>query len=189
MRPLESNGTEITVIDQQRLPHELVRVEIRTAAEAATAIRDMMVRGAPLIGATAAYGMVFALREDPSNAGVRSAHAALLDTRPTAINLRWALDRVMNAVLSCDESKRAEHALDVADAIVDEEAAMCAAIGNHGLPLIEEVHRRTGKPVNVLTHCNAGWLATFDYGTATAPVYLAKERGIPVHVWVDETRP
>lgn len=189
MRPLENHGTHITVIDQQRLPHELLRVELSTTDEAATAIRDMMVRGAPLIGATAAYGMVFAIRQDPSDTAVRGAHAQLLDTRPTAVNLRWALDRVSQAVLAVPDADRARRALEVADAIVDEEAAMCAAIGQHGLPLIEEIHRNTGKAVNVLTHCNAGWLATFDYGTATAPIYLAKERGIPVHVWVDETRP
>ncbi|MEL6543334.1 MAG: S-methyl-5-thioribose-1-phosphate isomerase [Myxococcota bacterium] len=189
MRSLEFTGETIRVIDQRRLPHELVRVELRSAKEAAIAIKEMWVRGAPLIGATAAFGFTFALREDGSSGAVDRAHALLLETRPTAVNLRWALDRIRDAVLDLAPEQRAGKAEDIARSIVDEEAAMCRAIGEHGLKLIEERHRSTGKTVNVLTHCNAGWLATFDYGTATAPAYLAHEQGIPVHVWVDETRP
>ncbi len=189
MRSLEFTGEAIRVIDQRRLPHELVTADLRTPEDAAVAIREMWVRGAPLIGATAAFGYLFALRANPSDEAVDCAHALLLETRPTAINLRWALDRVRDAVRLLPSAERADVAEDIARAIVDEEAAMCRSIGEHGVRLLEEKHRATGEPVNVLTHCNAGWLATFDYGTATAPAYIAKERGIPVHVWVDETRP
>jgi methylthioribose-1-phosphate isomerase len=151
----------------------------------------MVVRGAPLIGATAAHGMALALRADASDEGIEAAHERLLATRPTAINLRWALDDVAEGVRSVPPQRRAEVALAAAERICDEEAAASSAIGDHGLAVIEAAWERTGRrgTVEILTHCNAGWLATVEWGTATAPIYKAHEAGIPIHVWVDETRP
>jgi methylthioribose-1-phosphate isomerase len=179
------------VIDQTKLPHEFAIRRIESVAEAAAAIRDMVVRGAPLIGATAAYGVCVALRDDPSDAGLDEVCAALLATRPTAVNLRWAIERVRGEVAALAAGERAAAARALAARICDEDVETNRAIGEHGLRLIEAVRGARGGPerINVLTHCNAGWLATVDWGTALAPVYMAHDAGIPIHVWVDETRP
>jgi len=161
---------------------------LRSADQAATAIREMWTRGAPLIGATAAYGLAMALAEDGES--LDEAHAMLLETRPTAVNLRWALDDITAAVRPLAPAERGAAAFARADEICNEDVAACRAIGEHGLELLQALHaRHPDRPLNILTHCNAGWLATVDYGTATAPLYLAHDAGIPLHVWVDETRP
>ncbi len=185
------DGRTARIIDQTWLPHELRTVDLTTIEEAAVAIETMQVRGAPLIGATAAYGMCLGLTDGVSDAAVDRCHARLLRTRPTAVNLRWALDRLRALLLSQPPSRRLELAYVEAAAICDEDVAICRSIGEHGLPLIREIaaRKRPGEAVNILTHCNAGWLATIDWGTATAPIYLAQAEGIDVHVWVDETRP
>ncbi len=184
------DGWSIRTIDQTRLPWALEIAHLTTADEAAHAIRAMLVRGAPLIGATAAYGLCLALRADPGTEAMEQAAAHLAATRPTAVNLRWALDRMLTLLRNTTPAGRVASAYAEAARIADEDAARNEAIGRHGLPLIEDVARaRPGTPVNVLTHCNAGWLATVDWGTAIAPIYAAHEAGIPVHVWVDETRP
>jgi len=191
-RPLRRDVTSgrIDILDQTRLPHETVWLPLDDLAAAATAITDMQVRGAPLIGAAAAYGMALALAVDPSDASLERAAAVLRATRPTAVNLGWALDRVREAMRALPPGERAAAALALADRICDDEGARCEAIGRHGLELIRAAAaRRPGTAVQVLTHCNAGYLATFDYGTALAPIYKAQEAGIDVHVWVDETRP
>ncbi len=193
MRPLRlaDDGWSVEVLDQTRLPHDVVTRRLGTLADAADAIRAMQVRGAPLIGITAAYGLALALRADPSDTGLEAATAELLGTRPTAVNLRWALDRMSAALRGCAPGARAERARAEAGRIAEEEVAACRAIGTGGLPVLREAAARAGggRPVNVLTHCNAGWLATLEYGTALAPVYRAHEEGLAVHVWVDETRP
>jgi len=185
-----ADGRRVHIIDQTRLPHELEVVDLADVQAAAHAIRAMLVRGAPLIGATAAYGMALAMADDPSDAGLAAAYALLLATRPTAVNLRWALDDLHARLAPLSPDRRAAAALARAAEICDEDVAINRAIGSHGLPLIEAIAaRKGGAPVNILTHCNAGWLATVDWGTATAPIYMAHAAGIPVHVWVDETRP
>lgn len=188
---LGEDGWTVCVFDQTRLPFELEVAELRTLEDAAEAIEAMRVRGAPLIGATAAYGIALALREDASDEGLERACARLMRTRPTAVNLRWALERMQAALRNREHGRRVELAYAEAAAICDEDVAICEAIGEHGLPLIREAAARKhpGEPVHILTHCNAGWLATIDWGTATAPIYKAQAEGIPVHVWVDETRP
>ncbi|TGX52447.1 S-methyl-5-thioribose-1-phosphate isomerase [Sphingomonas gei] len=185
-----ADGEGVCILDQRLLPWEVRWVELRSAEAAATAIREMWTRGAPMIGATAAYGLAMALAVDPDDASLSRAYQALLATRPTAVNLRWALDQVRTAVATLPELQRADAAFARADAICDEDASLCRAIGEHGLALLRSLHAANpDRPLNILTHCNAGWLATVDYGTATAPIYLAHDAGIPVHVWVDETRP
>src|SRR5947207_13769849 len=181
----------IGTIDQTLLPHRYATIRLETAADVARAIKSMQVRGAPLIGATAAYGVALALRADASDEALERAYATLIATRPTAINLKWALDEMMAAVRNRPRAERVAAAYRRAAEICDEDVAINQAIGRHGLALIEAIAAKKppGKPVNVLTHCNAGWLATVDFGTATAPIYLAHDRGLPVHVWVDETRP
>jgi methylthioribose-1-phosphate isomerase len=179
----------VEVIDQTLLPHRFAVKRLATRDEAADAIRTMVVRGAPLIGATAAYGMALAMREDPSDAALASAYDTLLATRPTAVNLRWALDDLRARLAPLPPAGRAAAAEARAAAICDEDVETCRRIGEAGAPLIAEAHRRSGRTVNVLTHCNAGWLACVDWGTALAPIYMAHDAGIPVHVWVDETRP
>src|SRR6185369_8605512 len=188
---LEPDGWSVGVIDQTALPHRLITARLTTLTEAAHAIRAMVIRGAPLIGATAAYGMALALREDASDESLERAYAALLATRPTAINLKWALDEMMAAVRNRPQGERAAAAYRRAAEIADEDVAINQAIGRHGIKLIEAIAagKKPGEPVNVLTHCNAGWLATVDVGTATASIYAAHDKGLPVHVWVDETRP
>ncbi len=188
---LEPDGWSVGVIDQTALPHRLATARLTTLEEAAHAIRAMLIRGAPLIGATAAYGVCLALRADASDEALDRAFATLLATRPTAINLRWALDEMLAAVRNRPRSERAAAAYRRAVEICEEDVATNTAIGRNGLPLIEAIaqRKRTGERVNVLTHCNAGWLAAVDVGTATAPIYLAHDSGIAVHVFADETRP
>ena len=188
---LNADGWGVDVIDQRWLPHEFRIATLRNVGDAATAIRDMWVRGAPLIGVTAAYGVALAMREDPSDAALDAAWERLHATRPTAINLRWALDAARDRLRPLDPAKRAAAAYAQAAGIADEDVEINRAIGRNGLAIIRGVaaSKKPGEPVNILTHCNAGWLATVDYGTATAPIYCAMEEGVPVHVYVDETRP
>ena len=184
------DGAGVRILDQRRLPWAVVWVELRSADEAATAIREMWTRGAPLLAMTGAYGLALALAEDGSDAALAAGHAALLDTRPTAINLRWALDIVADHVRPIAPPDRAAAAFARADALCDEDVALNQAIGAHGLTLLRDLHAgNPERPLRILTHCNAGWLATVDYGTALAPIYLAHDAGMPLHVWVDETRP
>jgi methylthioribose-1-phosphate isomerase len=187
---LEADGWSVGTIDQTVLPHRFVTVRLEALHDAVRAIESMQVRGAPLIGATAAYGLCLALRANASDDNLERAYAALFKTRPTAINLKWALDEIVAAVRNQPREARVATAYRRAAEICDEDVAINQAIGQHGLKLIEAVAaRKNGKPVNVLTHCNAGWLATVDWGTATAPIYMAHDKGIGIHVWVDETRP
>jgi methylthioribose-1-phosphate isomerase len=188
---LESDGWSAGAIDQTQLPHRFATIRLATLDDAAHAIKSMQVRGAPLIGATAAYGICLALRADPSDEALERAYAMLLATRPTAINLKWALDEMMAAVRNRRRGERAAAAYRRAAEICDEDVAINQAIGRHGAELIAAIaaKKQPGAPVEVLTHCNAGWLATVDFGTALAPIYVAHDRGIAVHVWVDETRP
>src|SRR5829696_5632304 len=187
---VEPDGWSVGIIDQTLLPHRFATLRLTTLADTAHAIKSMQVRGAPLIGAAAAYGVCLALREDASDDALESACATLLVTRPTAINLKWALDEMMAAVRKRPRAERLAAAYRRAAEICDEDVAINQAIGRHGLKLIEEIAaKKSGERVNVLTHCNAGWLATVDFGTALAPVYTAHDAGLPVHVWVDETRP
>ena len=186
----EDGERAVRIFDQTRLPHDFEVLRLSDAAAVADAIRSMRTRGAPLIGACGAYGLALALDADPGDAVLAGAHAMLDATRPTAVNLRWALDRVRDAVAALPLRARADAAFAVADAICDEDVAINRAIGEHGLGLVRAAAARRGDgTVNVLTHCNAGWLATVDWGTATAPIYMAHDLGIDIHVWVDETRP
>lgn len=186
-----ADGCAVEIIDQTQLPHAFAVARLATCDDAAHAIRAMLVRGAPLIGATAAWGLWLALRADASDAALAHAHATLLATRPTAVNLRWALDRVRAHVAPLAPSVRADAARRLALEICDEDVALNRGLAAAGLPLIRAVAARktAGQPVNILTHCNAGWLAAVDVGLATAPIYAAHDAGLPVHVWVDETRP
>ena len=180
----------IGIIDQTKLPHEFVTLTLRSADDAAHAISSMQTRGAPLIGAVGAYGLALAMRGDASDENLQRVHDELAETRPTAINLRWALGRMRDALLNRPRAERAVLAWNEAAAIADENEAMSRAIGEHVLKIIKELAaKKKGQRLNILTHCNAGWLATVDYGTALAPIYLAHDAGIPLHVWVDETRP
>ncbi len=188
---LSSDGWAAEIIDQTHLPHALVVERLETLEDAAVAIETMQVRGAPLIGATAAYGLALAARNDPSDLALDGAYETLLATRPTAVNLRWALDDVMAIVRQLPRERRAEAAYRRAAEICDEDVAINEAIGERGFALIRDAWQAKGQTgrVNVLTHCNAGWLATVDWGTALAPIYKAFNAGIPIHVWADETRP
>jgi len=178
------------IIDQTRLPHEFVTLTLRSAGQAAHAIRTMQTRGAPLIGAVGAYGLALAVRQDAGDDNIQQTLAMLEQTRPTAINLKWALWRMRGLLLNQPHGARAALAWAEAGRIADEDVAMSEAIGRSGLKIIEQVAaKKPGQPVNILTHCNAGWLATVDYGTALAPIYMAHDAGIALHVWVDETRP
>jgi len=179
----------IGTIDQTLLPHRYAIIRLDTVEDAARAIKTMQVRGAPLIGATAAYGMALAARADASDAALERAYAVLIATRPTAINLKWALDEMMASLRNRPREERVEAAYRRAQAIADEDVEINAAIGRHGVKLIEAIAAHKTGAVNVLTHCNAGWLAAVDWGPATAPIYQAHDKGVPVHVWVDETRP
>jgi methylthioribose-1-phosphate isomerase len=188
---LEPDGWSVGAIDQRLLPHEFVVARLKDCDAATDAIRSMLVRGAPLIGATAAYGMALAMRADSSDAALDDAYTRLIATRPTAINLKWALEEMRSMLRPLPPLQRTAEAYSRAAEIAEQDIAINRGIGRHGLALIEAVAARKnpGERVNVLTHCNAGWLATVDWGTATAPVYLAHDRGHAVHVWVDETRP
>jgi methylthioribose-1-phosphate isomerase len=183
-----ANEDRVMIIDQTRLPHEFVIDELATLGDFEVAIKDMKVRGAPLIGVTAAYGLAIALRDDPSDAGLAAASARLRATRPTAVNLAWALEVMRAALFGLPKAERAAAAFAKAGELAELDVAICEAIGASGLALIAAIAARKGR-VNLLTHCNAGWLATVDWGTATAPIYKAQEAGIDVHVYVDETRP
>ncbi|HEY5863606.1 MAG TPA: S-methyl-5-thioribose-1-phosphate isomerase [Casimicrobiaceae bacterium] len=184
-----ARARHIEAIDQRALPHAHVMARIADADAAALAIRRMIVRGAPLIGAVGAYGLALALDRDASDVALGRAHAALDATRPTAVNLRWALDRVRHAVAPLPQSERADAAWHEADAIRAEDVAINHAIGRAGIELLRDITRRRSGPINVMTHCNAGALATCGWGTATAPLFLAHAEGLPLHVWVSETRP
>jgi methylthioribose-1-phosphate isomerase len=188
---LEPDGWSVGAIDQRKLPHEFCVARLTSCEAAADAIRSMLVRGAPLIGATAAWGVALAMRADSSDAGLDTACVMLLATRPTAVNLQWALDELCLALKPLPAAARVAAAYARAGAIAEDDVAVNQAIGRHGLALIEAAAatKKPGERVNVLTHCNAGWLATVDWGTATAPIYLAHDRGLALHVWVDETRP
>ncbi len=184
-------GDAVEIIDQTLLPHEFAVRRLETAEHAAEAIRTMRVRGAPLIGATAAWGVALAMAADPHTGALEEACRMLRATRPTGVNLRWAVADMERLLRPLSPDARADAARRRAREICDQDVDMCRAIGRHGLALIRAAHQAAGeaRPVNVLTHCNAGWLATVDWGTATAPIYMAHDAGIPVHVWVDETRP
>jgi methylthioribose-1-phosphate isomerase len=188
---IEADDWSVGIIDQTKLPHALTTLRLAGLSDAAHAIASMQTRGAPLIGAVAAYGMCLALRADPSDTALEEAYRQLVSTRPTAVNLKWALDEIMAAVRNRPRGERVAAGYARAAAICAEDVANNEAIGRHGLALIEGVaaHKPPSARVNVLTHCNAGWLATVDWGTATAPIYKAHLKGVPVHVWVDETRP
>jgi methylthioribose-1-phosphate isomerase len=188
---LEPDGWSVAAIDQRRLPHEFIVARIADPGAAADAISTMLVRGAPLIGATAAYGVALAMRTDGSDVALAQAYKLLIATRPTAINLKWALDQMQRALAPLPPAARMAAAYARAGEIAEQDVAINKQIAQHGLALIEAIvaKKKPGEPVNILTHCNAGWLATVDWGTATAPMYLAHDRGLAVHVWVDETRP
>lgn len=188
--PAADGSGDVEVLDQTALPHTVAVVRLRSLVDAARAISTMQVRGAPLIGATAAHGVCLALREDASDAALKAAHVTLLATRPTAVNLAWALDEMAACLAPLPPAQRYEAALRRAGGICDEDVETCRRIGEHGLALIRQARaKRRDGPVNILTHCNAGWLATVDWGTALSPIYQAQAAGIEVHVWVDETRP
>jgi methylthioribose-1-phosphate isomerase len=191
MRPLwpTPQRDALMVIDQRALPHRLSIERLATPQAVFTAIRDMWVRGAPLIGATAAYGLAMQMTADASDTSLAQAVAWLGSARPTAVNLAWALSRMQRHLLTIDVTQRASTAWQEADAIAEEDVQVNHAIGQHGLPLLHAIAGRKTGPVQVLTHCNAGWLATVDWGTATSPIYQAHAAGLPIHVWVDETRP
>jgi methylthioribose-1-phosphate isomerase len=195
----EGDESIVQIIDQRHIPHRFIIEDLRTVDEVAIAIKDMLVRGAGLIGATASYGMYIAARHIAQTTSNDEAFTALLTpaaeqlmlTRPTAVNLEWAVKRQLQAMSTVSGAEaKVQRALEVAKQIADEDADACKRIGEHGLPLLEEISQhKDGEPVNILTHCNAGWLAFVDYGSATAPIYAAHDKGIKVHVWVDETRP
>jgi methylthioribose-1-phosphate isomerase len=184
-----ADGWSIRIIDQTALPWSFDILRLTNAREVAHAIRSMQIRGAPLIGAVAAYGLAVALRTDSSAESMESTAAMLGATRPTAVNLRWALDRMLERLRVTRQADRVHAAYHEAQAIADEDVARNETIGRHGLALIREIAADLDRPVNILTHCNAGWLATVDWGTALAPIYKAHDAGLSVHVWVDETRP
>ena len=188
---LNQDGRSVDVIDQTRLPHLFAVKTLATLADAVAAIRGMTVRGAPLIGATAAYGVALAMAEDPSRAHLETACARLAEARPTAVNLRWALTRLSTQLIPIAEALRCQTAYDLAAAVCDEDVAINEAIGVAGAAVISAAHEAIDRrrPVGILTHCNAGWLATVDHGTALAPIYRAHDAGVPIHVFVDETRP
>ncbi len=186
--PLANGGVEI--IDQTKLPHRFVTVKLTHVEDAAQAIKTMIVRGAPLIGATAAYGMALAMRVDASDAALVRAYDLLRATRPTAVNLHWALARVRALLQDCPHEERARRAWVEAAALCDEDVETCRRIGEHGLAILRAAAaKKDGKTLNVLTHCKAGWLACVEWGTALAPLYMAHDAGLAIHVWVDETRP
>ncbi len=184
-----TDNTAVEIIDQTKLPHQFVTVLLENMRDAERAIKDMQVRGAPLIGVTGAYGVALSMYHHASDAALQATCDMLLAARPTAVNLRWGIERMRTMLAPLTEEQRAAAAWREAATIADEDVAINQAIGRHGCDLIRAIHQRTGRTVNILTHCNAGWLATVDWGTALAPIYAAMEEGIPLHVWVDETRP
>jgi methylthioribose-1-phosphate isomerase len=184
-----TEAERVRVIDQSRLPFEFATLDLETATDAARAIKTMVVRGAPLIGATAAYGLALAVRSNPSDSNISETIRTLQATRPTASNLAWALNRMRNALAAVGLQERGDVAFREAAAICDADVEQCRLIGVHGLEVIRGLAKAAGRKLNILTHCNAGWLACVDWGTALSPIYMAHDEGIPVHVWVDETRP
>ena len=179
----------VKIIDQTRLPHQFIIKDLKTVKDAINAIKIMEVRGAPLIGATAAYGIALAVKENNNQNFIKKSSEDLIESRPTAINLKWAVDRMMKKLLGINHDKILETALKEAKDICDEDEKFSKDIGLNGLKIIEDIYNKKKDTVNILTHCNAGWLATINWGTATSPIYHAHKKGIPVHVWVDETRP
>jgi methylthioribose-1-phosphate isomerase len=186
---VEENDHKIKIIDQRLLPHELRIVTLNTVKDVEFAIREMQVRGAPLIGVTAAFGMYVAALEDSSIEFLDKAADFLIKARPTAVNLSWAVKKIKLEISNIDQENRAEHIFNIAKKIRKEDIDACSKIGDYGLELIKNVYDKTNSTVNILTHCNAGWLAAVDWGTALAPIFKAKKNNIPIHVWVDETRP
>ena len=179
----------VKIIDQTKLPHQFIIKDLKTVKDSINAIKLMEVRGAPLIGATAAYGLVLAIIENNDQSFLKKSAENLINSRPTAINLKWAVDRMMKRLSGNNSNKILEIALNEAKEICEEDIKFCQNIGLNGLKIIEEIYNRKKDKVNILTHCNAGWLATINWGTATSPIYHAHKKGIPVHVWADETRP
>ena len=187
---LAKDGEGVEIIDQTLLPFEFKIVRLDTLEEAMDAISHMLVRGAPLIGATAAYGICLGVRKACSDEALKEMGGRLIGCRPTAVNLRWGVERMLAVLLPLTQEQRLKAAYQEAGKICEEDVLTNESIGTHGAKLIADIYAKNGgKPVNVLTHCNAGWLATVDWGTALAPIFKASEQGIPVHVWVDETRP
>ena len=184
-----SDNAAVEIIDQTRLPHVFATLRLNTMRDAERAIKDMQVRGAPLIGVAAAYGVALAMRENASDTALVEACSVLLAARPTAVNLRWGVEQMRSLLAPLPASERAAAAWQEAARLADEDVAINASIGRHGYEIINDIHQRKNATVNILTHCNAGWLATVDWGTALAPIYTAFDAGIPLHVWVDETRP
>ena len=182
-------NSEIKIIDQTRLPFEFKIQKLQSLNDFCKAIKDMKVRGAPLIGVAAAFGLAKSIEKNSSLTNIRSSYKKLLQTRPTAVNLKWALDKIKKELLKTIPRKRASLAIELAKLIRDDDIENCKRIGHHGLKIIEKIYKKKKKPVNILTHCNAGWLATVDYGTALSPIFCANQAKIPLHVWVDETRP
>ena len=185
----DEKNQAVKIIDQTKLPHQFIIKDLKTVKDAINAIKVMEVRGAPLIGGTAAYGIVLAVQENNDPNFIKKSSEDLVQSRPTAINLKWAVDRMMKKLSGVNNSELFEVALDEAIAICEEDVKFCENIGLNGLKIIEEIYNKKKDTVNILTHCNAGWLATINWGTATSPIYHAHKKGIPVHVWVDETRP
>ena len=179
----------VKIIDQTKLPHKLIIKDLKTVKDSINAIKTMEVRGAPLIGATAAYGLVLAILENNNQSFLKKSAEELINSRPTAINLKWAVDRIINKLSGVNSDKILEIALIEAKEICEEDVKFCENIGLNGLKIIEEIYNKKKDTINILTHCNAGWLATINWGTATSPIYHAHKKGIPVHVWADETRP
>ena len=179
----------VKIIDQTKLPHQFIIKDLTTVKDAINAIKIMEVRGAPLIGGTAAYGVVLAIKENNNSEFIKKSSEELIQSRPTAINLKWAVDRMMKKLSGINNNQLLDIALNEAKEICDEDEKFCKSIGINGLKIIEEIYNKKKDTVNILTHCNAGWLATINWGTATSPIYHAHKKGIPVHVWVDETRP
>ena len=186
---VEDNDQKIKIIDQRLLPHELSIVTLSTVKDVEFAIREMQVRGAPLIGVTAAFGMYLAALENSSIQFLNEAADFLIKSRPTAVNLSWAVKKIKLEISNIDQQNRAEHIFNIAKQIREEDINACSKIGDYGLELIKSVYDKKNSTVNILTHCNAGWLAAVDWGTALAPIFKAKKNNIPIHVWVDETRP
>ena len=188
-RTIWYEGNTVRIIDQTRLPHQFIIKELNTVKDAINAIKTMEVRGAPLIGGTAAFGIVLAIQENNDLEFIKKSAKELIQSRPTAINLKWAVDRMIKKLAGINSNKILDIALNEAKKICDEDEKFCENIGINGLKIIEEIYNKKKDTVNILTHCNAGWLATINWGTATSPIYHAHKKGIPVHVWVDETRP
>ncbi|EJD6671269.1 S-methyl-5-thioribose-1-phosphate isomerase [Providencia rettgeri] len=188
---VSKDGKSVEIIDQTKLPFKFEVLTLDSAQKVATAIQEMWVRGAPLIGVVAAYGMALGMQQNPSDKNLQSSYDLLIKTRPTAINLKWALDRMMESLKDAPEQTRRDIAWELAGKLADEDVELCEQIGLHGVEIIREIASKkpAGSVVNILTHCNAGWLATVDWGTALSPIYKAHEEGIRIHVWVDETRP